>query len=521
VSENGTHPVVTAELSKNGETVMVTFDYNPDFVKRVKKVPNSRFVSRDKPEGPGWRLNLDLPSMRKLREQFQKELVLGPKLTKWGKGKVEEEVNLTELSEANDAKLENVPARAIKGAKVNGKTIKLRPYQKADIKFMAATNVINANQPRTGKTIDTIGAMVEQELEWGQHLVMAPIQSLRNVWEDGILEFYKLCGFDTPTILTGDTPAQRRWAINEAKAMADEGYAFWLVVNPQAARMKRVKKEGTSGDNIEFEEKLVHDKLIEIDWDSITIDEFHLCGLSNPNTQTAKGINFVAEATQPTRKYALSGTPMGGKPIKLWGALHFLNPEEFTSRWGWARHWLVINSNAYGSSIEGIMPGREIDFYEHLKPYLVRRTQKEALPGLPAIQRQNIWCGMSDRQAAQYVKMMTEAEWIFEDLEEKGRLSAPNILALYTRLKQFANAYCDVAKTGKQTRAGYDELRVIPTQDSGKMDQLFEKLEEENVIVKGEDDGRTASSGDEHAHGYGHDTRSRRNSTHVGRDMGA
>lgn len=497
-----TRKPVTAELSANGEHVLVTFDYNPAFVKAVKRVPSARFRGKDKPDGPAWRLNLDLPTMRKLREAFGDDLALGDRLREWGVKETATERTLSDLSDANDADLESEHlAKLVKGVKVNGKRLKLRPYQKADIAFMAETNVINANQPRTGKTIETVGALIEAGLEWGQHVVFAPKASLRNVWEDGIKETYEAAGLDEPVVLTGDTPDSRREAIKEAVALAEEGYAFWLVLNPAMARMVNVrtlngevisktaakKLAGRDLEKLENEKRLANPGLIEVDWDGFVVDEFHLCGLSNPNTQTAEGLNHIAEATQPTKRFALSGTPMGGKPVKLWGALNFLDPEKFTSRWHWARHWLVINTNGYGSTIEGIMPGREDEFYRHLKPYLVRRTQRDALPGLPPRQVVEVWCHMTPQQEEQYRTMATEAEWIFEDLEEEGRLSTPNMLSMYTRLKQFADGYCDVAKTGKEVN-GIPQLRISQTEDSGKLEQLIEKLEEENVIVKGDDD---------------------------------
>lgn len=477
-----TEQPVLAEIIGEEDRVTVTFPYSPDRVTRIKKVPSARFIPKDKPNGPGWRLNLDLPTMRRLREVFGDELRLGEQLKAWGHRQVKKEQALTDLSQADDAALERISEEF--GAW-------LRPYQRADIRFMATTNTINANQPRTGKTPTTIGSMIEAGLEWGQHLVFAPVTSLRSVWEDGIKEAYAKQGLDEPTVLTGDTPKERVEAIKEAKQMAEEGSAFWLVLNPYHARLKRQKVEGTSGDNIQYEEVLVSPELIEVEWDSITVDEFHLMGLSNPTTLGARGVNQIAEITQPAKLHALSGTPMGGKPIKLWGALHFLNPNEFTSRWHWARHWLVINHNGYGHKIEGIMPGREEDFYNHLKPYLVRRTQREALPGLPEVNRVNVWCGMTAKQREQYITFAQDAEWRMEGAEEEGRLTATNILAEYTRLKQFADAYCEVHRTGREVN-GIPELKVKHTVDSGKIEQLIEKLLEENVFADDDDEPKAA-----------------------------
>lgn len=479
---------VVAEVSEDGDRVNVVFKYAPDRVVKIKKVPSARFVPKEK-GGPLWRLDLDLPTMRKLREQFGNELGLGPKLKAWGHGETTKETKLISMSQADDAELENVPKRMVKGVKLKGmkKKFQLRPYQKADIKFMSETNAINANQPGAGKTIETIGAIFEAGLEWSQHLVFAPKTSLRTVWEDEIKFAYAVAGFDEPTILTGDTPEERRQAIADAKKLHGEECAFWLILNPAMARMKRVRKG--KGDNAKFVEELGEATLAELtDLGSIIIDEFHLMGLSNPSTLSSRGIKYIAEATQPEKRYALSGTPMGGKPIKLWGALNFLNPGEFSSRWNWARHWLVINSNQYGSSIEGIMPGREVDFYNHLKPYLVRRTKREALPGLPPKNRISVWCPMTIRQAEQYKHFATEAEWRIEGAEEEGRLTATNVLAEYTRLKQFSSAFCDVKKTGKQVH-GIDQLKVTPVAtESGKLLEMIEKLKEENVIGTSKDD---------------------------------
>lgn len=481
---------VKAEVSEDGASVVVTFSYKPEYVLKIKDVPSRRFIAPEKPEGPGWRLNLDIATMRRLREQFGDELELGKELKRWGQEVVGQERNLTALSTANDAELTRVSKKLSKW---------LRPYQRADIKFMSEANVICANQPRTGKTSTLVGAMIEAGQEWGQHVVFAPKASLREVWEVEIKAVYAKQGLEEPVVLTGDDPQERREAIWEAKELADDGLAFWLVVNPAMCRAKEVetpqsKKHRKLNPDAEPDMywKLEYPELAEIDWTSITVDEFHLMGLSNPNTQGAKGMNLIADMTKPDHKYALSGTPMGGKPIKLWGALHFLDPEEFTSRWNWARHWLVVNEGEYGSTIEGIMPGREIEFNDHLMSRLVRRVQKDALPGLPPVNRVNVWCPMTDRQRQQYEKMATEAEWIIEDAEQnQGRLSATNILALYTRLKQFADSYCEVSGgTGMDGKA-----QVRATTDSGKLEQLDEKLAECNVIVsKGKDEDEPAAA---------------------------
>ena len=485
-------PKVQAELSKDKKTVLVRFDYDPSYIVKVKKVPGRRFVGKDKPGGPAWRLDKDLTSMRRLREQFKDELSLGPKLRKWGREEVEAEARLRERSQANDAELAHVPKSLVAG---DGFT--LRPYQKADIAFMAEGRYINANKPGSGKTAEIIGSVFEAELEWGMHLVSAPLISLEDVWEKELKDMYAQAGYDEPTILTGNTTRARKAALQEAKELADEGYAFWLVVNPEMLRMKKEMndeaREKMAKDQFyevtedDYEEELIFPEFAEIEWDSFHIDEFHLARLGNPATQFYAGANEIAQETQPAIRGCASGTPMGGKPIKLWGALHFVHPEKFPARWRWARQWLSVTDKGSGKKIGGLTEGREEEFYDHLKPYLIRRTKAEVLPGLPPKNRIPVWCHMTPKQKEQYKTFEAEAELRIEGAEEEGRLSAPNVLAEYTRLKQFAAGFCNVRFTGREVN-GMPEIKVETTLDGGKFLHLEEKLREENVIVAGEDD---------------------------------
>jgi SNF2 family DNA or RNA helicase len=506
---------VTAEISEDGKTVEVRFGvYNPEHILKMKGndreypgVPTRRFVPEEK-GGPYWRLNKDLTTMRRLREAYGEELTVGKKLRAWGHEEVSKETNLADISQADDAELENISAELEDW---------MRPYQRADSGFMSKTNVLNTNQPRAGKTPETIAAIIEAEMEDGYHLVSAPRLSLRQAWEDAIWKVFALHDLgkelksktlsgrreealkayakvdyvDPPLILTGDTPKERKEAIKQAKELYVEGeVGFWLLINPAMCRMKNVNR-GTKMEPV-WEQVLIHPELAEIGWDTFTIDEYHLMGLSNPKTLGRAGHVFIAEQTQPERRYALSGTPMGGKPIKLWGGLNFIDPPRFPSKWNWARQWLVVNKvehNKEGDShqqIEGIMEGREIEFYEHLEPYLVRRTTREALPGLPPRNVEDVWCEMTPKQAEQYKTFLTEAEWRLSDAEDAGRLTATNILAEYTRLKQFAGSYCDVTKTGRHNSDGDAVLAVTSTEESGKLIDLMEKLEELGVTDKNE-----------------------------------
>lgn len=494
---------ILAELMEDGKHVAVVFPYDPRLVEAIRRVPSRKWV--ENPTGPGGynRLLADLTIMRRLREEMGPDLRLGPKLREWGHEQVEAETKLRDMAQASDARLQNVPNKLVWG--LAGEKKRLRPYQRADIKVMAERNVVNANQPGAGKTAEVILALAEAELLHGYHLIDAPVASLRLVWEMEIEAIYAALGCDPPTILTGDTPDERRAAIAEAVELHREGYSFWLLINPAMTRARDVAADGDLLEYLEASMKgelsakphpkkvLNNPALAEIDWTSFVIDEFHLMGLANPQTQGHQGAKAIFDATKPARSYVLSGTPIRGKPIKLWGALNFLYPDRFGSRWRWAETWLVVERGGEFRDVEtgytartqtyigGLQPGKEEEFGTFHAQYMVRRTTREALPGMPEKLPIEVWCDMSEKQAEQYRTFELEAEWQIKEMEEAGiRLTATNILAIYTRLKQFSNAYCEVT----QDRQG--DLVVSQTRDSGKLAQLLERLSEEAVL--GSDD---------------------------------
>jgi hypothetical protein len=500
---------VKAEISSNGSYIDLDFRYNPDHIVKVKEISDWRFVSK-KRNGPKiWRVPLDLPTCRRLREKFGDELELGARLRDWGHIEIERERSLADLSMAEDAELVNVPKPLIEGAKrPDGRLWEPRATWRADVAFMAQGRFINANQPGYGKTGEHIGAVMEADLTWGQHLVFAPVTSLEVVWQFEIEQLYATGELEPPAIFTGDTPAARKRAIREASEYAEDGLAFWLVLNPYMGRLKRELKpeakkmlerynEKTQNELLrditdeDFNISLINPELSEIDWDSINIDEFHLMGLSNESTQSAEGMNMIANETEPFMRGCMSGTPMGGKPVKLFGALHFIEPGRFASKWHWARQWLSIRVSQNGDrptrEIEGIQPGRDFEFYDFHKQWLLRRLKT----GLPPKRRIPVRCKMTTKQLKQYKTFELEAELRIDDLEGEGRLTATNVLAEYTRLKQFASAYCEVKKSGIE-RKGKELIEVIPTAESGKYEQLIERLKEESVIVEEGDEAKPA-----------------------------
>jgi SNF2 family DNA or RNA helicase len=473
---------ITAELDPSGKRIHLTFSYDVRIKDTIKyKVPNSRFIAQDK-GGPAWSVPLDLITGRILRKLFDKQLVLGPNLLQWGRDEVQRERNLSSMALADDAELVYAPKTVPElCALIEGDGTENwpdRPYQRADIAFLAAVSAINANQMGLGKTIEVIGAIHEAQMERGEHLIIAPKTALESVWQKELELYSQIPVFtlysETSTKERRELPEQ----IMEAVAVHG-GYAFVTT-----ASMVRSKKW--------------RDVFLEANWTSITIDEYHKTGLCEGNSQFSKLSKAMIRKEQ--KRIPMSGTPMGGKPIKLWSALNFIDPDRFSSKWKWAEQWLDVEKETIrvrgggtrtASKIGGLREGSEAAFYAYHAPYLVRRLKSEVADQLPPKQQVEVLCEMSPKQTAQYREFARAAEIRIEE----QHLSATNILTEYLRLKQFANAVClvheyEVACQHKKNEGmspgcpdclGMGLLikqKLIPTEDSGKLPQLLQKLNE-------------------------------------------
>jgi len=406
----------------------------------------ARFVPRDK-GGPLWTIPLDLIAMRRLREEFGDGLQLGAALVAWGRAEVAKESKLQSLSTSDD-----VPLKELKIAKKLPKLAKwFRPYQRADVKFMATTSCLNLLEPRLGKTTEVIASVFEADLENGPHLVVAPKSTLDTVWR---MEIERWTDHVVVTF-SGDLNQQEKIAAeDQIEECLDKGKPFWFVTTADMIRR---------GNYPQLKQ-----------WNSFTIDEFHKTGLPEVKNRFPK----EAVKIKALRKYALSGTPMGGKPIKLWGALHWLEPQKFTSKWRWAAQWLVIE-NTWGNHkvIGNIIRGREDAFYQALAPHAIRRLRSEVLPQLPETQWIDVWCDMTPKQAKQYDTFAAAAEVRIDEYH----LSATSILAEYTRLKQFANHMCSVEILSVDEDTGHVDMKVKATEESGKIPYLLQNLAERGI----------------------------------------
>lgn len=521
---------MTVQAELDGSRIVVRFPYDQNLVNAMRTVAGRRWNKAE----TAWTVPADWQSAIELRRAFGSQLRLGPDLRAWGAREKARQEKLTHLANAKTANLERLP-------KVNRKlyeAIHLGPrgvnmtaeqrrlalaesasFQAADVRFMVdSPNPLNANHMGLGKTIETIAAIEEAGLD-GPILVVAPVSAAEGTWPEELKRWQ-----DHPFWLCRGTAAEKRaiqeefeyWVKPQPTPLRTPtgtdtipGNGGYLIINPAQLTMKETveKCAGHRSSNHKSHKGLQEIKacthcsykieapyplLFDIKWSAIVFDESHEFGVMNPKALTGKGARKLKIA-EGGKKFLLSGTPMGGKPIKLFSILQFLNPKVFTSKWRFAEQYLEINDNGFGKDIGGIKRCEyhrirserlahgecqtcddfERRMFDALNPYILRRTKSEVLTDLPPKQYVTLPCPFgSAAHRKQYTKFAQDSEAVIDD----ERISALNVISEYTRLGQFA--------WGTWKREGG---ALVPTTDSGKLQVLEEKLTELGIFEEGDE----------------------------------
>lgn len=483
----------TAEISERHKNrIEVHFEWSRAAVSAIKSVHDAKFVSKEKTSDgePYWHVPLDLFSGRELREAFGDGLTLGRALKDWGNRAVQRENILDSLANADDADLSDIIATWTPDIAELA-----RGYQRAGIKFIAeAKGALIADQPGLGKTLQTIGALSEAGLlddteQARAHLIVAPTTTLTPTWLKELTKWQP-----HPVFVCEGHRKEREAIIEEFMENVDFGGCAFLVVNPAMVRYERVpnpdfdpeapKHDPRSEKWLEDEYTYAYPVLHDIVWDSIVIDESHDNAIRNPSTMTAKGLNGLNLADDG-KKVAMTGTPIENRPLDLWAVLHWLDPENFSSKWRWIDRFCETELTEYkvkggkGKTrntrvVTGIRKDMLPELFDSLKPYVLRRTKTEVAPELPEKQYVDWWVPFgSDSHRRQYMAMQEESFVKIADME----LSTVGVLDELTRLKQFAISWCHVSHRGEEMPP-----LVEFTSDSGKVRALEQILTERGIL---------------------------------------
>lgn len=412
-----------------------------------------------------WTFALDLTVCRDLRREFGKDLEIGPNLWAWALTERERAEEIGSLHAAHGSETVDCP-NVRKLAPTIWAAVEQRGYQSHAIKFGALTgSYFNADQPGTGKTLETLGSLVEKNIR-GMVLVLAPKKALEATWRNQIRQW--MAPDFNINILVANSDEGRLEERNELISQAfnaDLANQFtFVIVNPEAARIVLAcPKKFCTGNKHDCPYTEEHTKtpvmpaLFAQPWDAIVLDESHKYMVkANWRSASASQVGYGIQKL-PLKpdgiKIGLSGTPFKGKPRRFWPVLHWLNANKYTGEWRWSERYFESVKDHFAHSGKKITDTMKEEmreeFYGELSRIMIRRTKKELRELNPAWappdkQYVSVVLKPDPKQKKAYEQMATAATAHLDS----GTLMATGVLAEMTRLKQLAGAYGRVAADG-------------------------------------------------------------------------
>ena len=488
---------------KVGTRIYITSPYAAK--DRIKSIVGARWAKAAR----AWTFPLDLEICRLLREEFQNDLEIGPELWQWAAAERAQEASLTSMTDVKDIDvMKTVVLPDIRdNAPTMWEAMLNRPYQPVASLYMAkARTCLNGDQPGIGKTIETLGALIQAHCG-GPVLILAPKTSCQVVWEPEIERWLgDYAGGYTITQTAGLTPAKRaeaydrfRWLLDrQAEGRNDAATMHFLIANAEQAGIKKFTAcpagicDGDEDWCPELDKHVNKSEtrrpfLHEITWSAIIADETHKWLINTRGNQASQvGYGFTRlRLAENGLKFALTGTPLKGKKHNLFGTLNWLKPKTYSSKWRWAEQYFVIKKETVWAgrargdietkTIMDLRDDRRESFFRSLNTMMIRRTKDE----LRAINP--MWMPPEKRYHDVYVEMEGKQKTHYKAMEKNaqvslgsGYLSAQGVLAEMTRLRQFANSDGD-----------FVDGVFKPMLPSGKFNWLLQFLEERGIEPKG------------------------------------
>ena len=447
-------------LHSQRQRIWLTFPYDTRIIKQLKDhVPGGRWDADEKL----WHYPLDMEVARDIRivaRRFGTSLAVEPELVKWVK---KEKARIASIIKPDDIKSD--ASHLLPYCRQNYpnliKAMTEKPWQIPGAAFITEQkNVLIADQPGLGKTLQTLAAVVELDIQ-GPILVIAPRSAVGITWPEEIAQWLgpkeRVVKINTEL-----KPTERCAAIGSINPFT----RTWVLCGPNYIRIRADVDQYGNYERDAKGKKIIRvvneaiPELFNITWSAIIVDESHqtlACSRGDKKKWSAQRLGLSALSTVKAGglRIAISGTPMRGKTENMWGTLNWLQPTKYTSYWNWVRrHYGIIDSySAFGSGVvKGDSLIDEKRFYHELKPLMIRRTKSEVAKDLPpktygGVRLDSddetspvaVWLPMTKKQQKQYDQIVKEAVLSFDNDE----ISVDGILAEMVRFKQIANAALD------------------------------------------------------------------------------
>lgn len=317
-------------------------------------------------------------------------------------------------------------------------------FQQEDVDYLGVKTAVGIfNDMGTGKTYEALArdALIREKVGVSKTLVVAPLVTLSEVWEQHINELT-----DLTVVRLNPKDRQHSWAEFIGPWKPDVFLAHWEVL--------RLMPE-----------------LAKFQWTHIIADEVHRA--KNRKAQQTRALKQI----KTLYRTGMSGTPVVNRPDEYWSILNWLYPNQFRSYWKFYNKYVEsVTEFNKGRQYRRILGPKNLDLLQaEVKPFTVRRRKQDVLKDLPDKYYTTIKVDLAPTQRRVYRQMADDMiAWIGQHEDEV--LPAPVVIAQLTRLQQFAVAYAEFdSKTG----------RIRLSEPSSKLDALMEVLDdtEDQVVV--------------------------------------
>lgn len=169
--------------------------------------------------------------------------------------------------------------------------------------------------------------------------------------------------------------------------------------------------------------------MYSMQFDAMIVDESHF--LNSHQSQQSKAIYRIG--AHADKKIALTGTPVRNKGNEIYGILHFLYPQRFSSYWQFVDRYFKTWASPWGAKeVQGYK--RKEELQEILDLISVQRKRSDVMKFIPPKSYQTIELEMNKKQRKAYDEMLN-----FFSVEDTD-IDASGILAQLTRLRQICLA---------------------------------------------------------------------------------
>lgn len=369
------------QAKKQGDTIEISFQYDPRLVEMVRSLDGRKYNASKK----NWAIPV---------ANSRKSLML---LQRYG---FRIDPALVEAVEGDAKKVQEAAALALLPDTEFASPLPLFPYQRVGAAFLLKSgSAILGDQCGLGKTIQTLATV--EAAKANKILIFCP-SAVKYQWGEEIKKFIK--SDESFVVIDGNKKERdEQWKSDKR---------FYIANYELLLRDFEVINERT--------------------WDYILADE--ATKISNARAKQSKAIKKL----KAKNRIAMTGTPISNRAEEVWNVVDFCIPGALGNYWSFLSRYCV--KNRFG----GIFAYQNLDeLNQKLKRYMIRREKKNVLLDLPELILTDVPFKLSEEEHELYGKIKKEILFEIEqtDISKiENPMTIQMTLVKMTRLQQLTDS---------------------------------------------------------------------------------